>query len=78
MNSASIYWLYKKQKSVKTSSVGSDFIAMKICCEYLRGLRYRLRMMGIPDRNPVYIYGDIQLVLWNITMPESTLKTNIN
>ena len=47
---------------------------MKQCCEYLRGLRYKLRMMGIPVNGPSYIYGDNQSVLANTTVPESTLK----
>ena len=49
------------------------FIAMKQCCEYLRGLRYKLRMMGIPVDGPVYIYGDNQSVLAT-TNPDSVLK----
>ena len=49
-------------------------MAMKQCCEYLRGLRYKLRMMGIPCNGPVYIQGDNQSVLANTTIPESTLK----
>jgi len=59
---------------VERSSFGSEFVAMKHCCEYLRGLRYKLRMMGIPVNNPCFIYGDSQSVLWNTTVPESTLK----
>ena len=47
---------------------------MKLCCEYLRGLRYKLRMMGIPVIGPVYIYGDNQSVLCNTSIPESQLK----
>ena len=47
---------------------------MKQCCEYLKGLRYKLRMMGIPVNNPCFILGDNQSVLWNTTVPESTLK----
>ena len=35
LNSAPVYWLSKKQTSVETSSFGSEFIAMKQCCEYL-------------------------------------------
>ena len=50
LNSALIYWLSKKQTSIETSSFGSEFIAMKQCCEYIRGLRYKLRMMGVPSR----------------------------
>ena len=44
LNGAPIYWLSKKQTSVETSSFGSEFTAMKACTEYIRGLRYKLRM----------------------------------
>ena len=47
---------------------------MKQCCDYLRGLRYKLRMMEIPVNNPVFTYGDNQSVLWNTQVPDSTLK----
>ena len=74
LNSALIYWSSKKQNSVESSSFGSEFIAMKQCCEYVRGLRYKLRMMGIPCDDPTYIHGDNQSVLANTTIPDSTLK----
>ena len=74
LNNAPVYWMSKKQMSVETSSFGSEFIAMKLCCEYLRGLCYKLRMMGIPCEDPCYIYGDNQSVLVNTTIPDSTLK----
>ena len=51
---------------------------MTFFCEYLRGLRYKLRMMGIPVSNPAFIYGYNQSVLWNTTLPDSTLKKNSN
>ena len=74
VNSCLVYWHSKKQTSVETSSFGSEFIAMKQCCEYLRGLRYKLRMMGIPVEGPCYIQGDNQSVLANTTEPGSILK----
>jgi hypothetical protein len=74
LNCALVYWLSKKQTSVESSSFGSEFVAMKQLCKYLRGLRYKLRMMGIPVLGPTYIQGDNQSVLANTTIPESTLK----
>ena len=74
LNSALVCWLSGKQTSVESSSFGSEFVAMKHCCEYLRGLRYKLRMMGIPCDGPAYIQGDNQSVLANTTIPNSTLK----
>ena len=47
---------------------------MKQCCEYLRGLVYKLRMMDIPCDGPVYIEADNQSILANATIPDSTLK----
>ena len=47
---------------------------MKQCCEYIRGLRYKLRMMGIPCQGPAYIQGDNQSVLANTLIPDLTLK----
>ena len=74
LNCAPIYWWSKKQNSIESSSFGSEFIAMKQCCEYVRGLRYKLRMMGISCEDPTFIYGDHQLVLANTNIPDSTLK----
>ena len=74
INSAPVYWFLKKQTAVESSSFGSEFCAMKLCCEYLRGLRYKLRMMGIPIHGPVYLFGDNQSVLANTSIPESQLK----
>ena len=74
LNGAPIFWMSKKQSSLETSSFGSEFVAMRQCCEYLRGLRYKLRMMGLPVGNPCFIFGDNQSVLWNTTVPDSMLK----
>ena len=74
LNNAPIYWFSKKQEICETSSFGSEFIAMKSCCGYVRGLRYKLRMMGIPVELPTYIFGDDQSVLINSSNPHSSIK----
>ena len=74
LNCSLIHWWSKKQASIESSSFCVEFIAMKQCCEYLRGLRYKLRMMGILCDGPSHIYGDNQSVLANTTMPDSMLK----
>ena len=75
---APIYYCSKRQNTVETSTFGSEFMAMKHATEYIRGLRYKLRMMGIPFSDPCYVYGDNQSVLYNTTLPESTLKKKSN
>ena len=74
VNSALVHWWSKKQASVKSSSFRSEFIAMKQCSKYINGLKYKLRMMGIPCNQLTYIYGNNQSVLANTTIPDSTLK----
>ena len=74
VNRALVCWHSKKQNSVESSSFGSEFMAIKACCEYIFGLRYKLRMLGIPVNRPALIAGDNQSVLANTTIPDSTLK----
>ena len=59
---------------MESSSFGSEFIAMKQCCEYVRGLRYELRMMGVPVLGPTCIFGDNKSVLCDTSIPDSQLK----
>ena len=58
INGALIQWLFKKQATIKTSVFGAEFVAMKIGMELLRGLQYKLRMMGVPIDGPSSIYGN--------------------
>ena len=46
-----------------SNSFGSKFMAMKVATEYVRGLQYKLRMMGINVDTPCFIYNDNQSVL---------------
>ena len=74
LNSAPVYWLSKKQTSAETSLFVSEFMVMKQCTEYIRGLRYKLWIMGIPCTAPAFIFGNIQSVLANTKIPDSTTK----
>jgi hypothetical protein len=78
MNMAPITWLSKRQPTIETSVFRAEFVAMKHGMETLRGLRYKLRMMGVPLYGPSYIYGDIMSVIHNTQRPESTLKKKSN
>ena len=51
---------------------------MKTGVETLRGIRYKLRMMGVPLTGPTYVYGDNMSVIYNTSRPESKLKKKIN
>ena len=77
-NMALIDWVSKRQATIETSVFGAEFVAMKHGIEKLRGLRYKLRMMGIPLTGPSYIFGDNKSQVTNSTRPESTLKKKCN
>jgi hypothetical protein len=74
INMAPILWHSKKQGTIETSVFGAEFVAMKTATEAARGLRYKLRMMGIEVEEPNFIYGDNMSVIHNTQRPESTLK----
>ncbi len=44
----------------------------------LRGLRYKIRMMGIPLSGPTYIYGDNKSQVTKSSRLELTLKKKYN
>ena len=64
----------KKQGSIEASSFGSELTAMKTATELVEGLRYKLRMMGIPLDGPTHVKADNMSVVHNCSRPESQLK----
>ena len=78
LNRAPILWYSKRQNTVETSTFGSEFVAMKIGVEMIEGLRYKLRMMGIPVEGPTSVFCDNESVVTNASHPESTLKKKHN
>ena len=78
MNMAPIVWSSKKQSTIETSVFGAEFVALKNGMEVLRGLRYKLRMMGVRLSGPSFVYGDNMSVIHNTQRPESTLKKKSN
>ena len=53
-------------------------MTMKHVNEYIKGLCYKIRMMGIPVVGCTYVLGDNQLVLKNTLSPNSKLKKKSN
>ena len=74
LNLSPIYWSSKKKGSCETSTYVSKMVAMKQACEFVRGLRYKLRMMSIPVDEPSFMFGDNQSVLDKTANPGSTIK----
>jgi hypothetical protein len=74
VNRAPIAWYSKRQNTVESSTFASEFIALKTAIDLIEGVRYKLRMMGIPLDGPTSLFCDNESVVKNSTAPESTLK----
>ena len=73
-NLAPVMWFSKKQNTVETSTFGSELIAMRICTEMIEGLRYKLRMFGVPLNGPARVFCDNEAVTKSSSYAETTLK----
>ena len=47
LNWAPIHWYSKRQSTVKASTFGSEYIAMKKAVEMIKALRYKSKTFGI-------------------------------
>ena len=56
INMTCIAWYSRKQNTVETFVFESEFVSMKISMEAVRGLRCKLRMMGVPLSGLAYIW----------------------
>ena len=73
-----VQWFSKKRSTVETLVFGTEFVTMKKGVDALQGLRYKLRMMGIPISSASYIYFDSMSVVDNTSRPGSVLRNKSN
>ena len=74
VNNTPVKWISKRQKTVETSSYGSELVAARMAVEAIMDLRYKLRMLGVPLDGPALMLGDNMSVVLNTTVPSSPLK----
>ena len=73
---APIIWYSKKQNTVETSIFSAEFVALKTVVDILDGIRYKLRMFGVPIDGPINVFYDNLFVVRNSSFPDSLLKKN--
>jgi hypothetical protein len=78
LNMAPLLWFSKHQPNAESIVFGAEFGAMKNGIETCCGLRYKLRMMGVPLSGPTFVYWDNMSVVHNTQRPESVLKKKSN
>ena len=74
INRAPIIWYSKRQNTVESSTFTSEFIALNACMERIVGIRFKLRMFGIPIDGASDILCHNQSVVNNSSKFESTLN----
>ncbi|KAL7447683.1 hypothetical protein ACHAXS_000066, partial [Conticribra weissflogii] len=78
VNTDFVDWHSKRQAKIETGVFGTELVAMKTGVDMLRGLRYKLRMMGVDIDGATHVYGDNMSIIKNTSMPESTLNKKSN
>jgi hypothetical protein len=73
-----IRWISKLQKTVETSTYGSDLLALRVATELILEIRYMLRSLGVALDGPELMLGDNTSVVLNTTMPSIVLKRKHN
>jgi hypothetical protein len=74
INNTPIRWISKLQKTVETSTYGSESVAARITTELILEVRYMLRSLGVALDGPALMLGDNMSVVLNTSVPSSVLK----
>ena len=74
VNGTPVKWISKRQKTVETSTYGSELVAARIATEVIMEFRYNLRMLGVDVDGPALLLGDNKSVVLNTTVPSSMLN----
>ena len=74
LNNTPVKWISQRQKTVETSTYGSELVSAKVATELVLEYRNALRMMGAAPDGPALMLGDNNSVVLNCTMPNSVLK----
>jgi len=72
-NNTPIRWVSKRQRTVESSTYGSELVAARIATELILEMRYMFRMIGVPLDGPALLLGDNMSVFINTTLPSSML-----
>src|SRR5688572_14856877 len=74
LNNTPVSWLSKWQKTVESSTYGSEMATFRIAIEQIIALRYCLYMLGVNLEPTSVLVGDNMTVVLNTTIPSSALK----
>lgn len=78
VNNTPLIWYTKCQKTVESSTYGSELVTARIGVEMVIEGRYKLRMLGTPLEKTSLMVGDNMSVVINTTIHSSMLKKKHN
>jgi hypothetical protein len=78
LNNTSIRWVSKRQKTMETSTYGSELVASRVAIELILEVRYMLRSLGVALDRSALMLGDNMSVVLNTTVSSSVLKEKHN
>jgi hypothetical protein len=78
INNTPIRWISKRQKTVETSTYGSELVASRITTELILEIRYMLRSLGVALDGPALMLGDNMSLVLSATFPLNVLKKKHN
>jgi hypothetical protein len=78
LNNTPIRWISMRQKTVETSTYGSELVASRVATELILEIRYMFRSLGMTLDGPELMLGDNMSVVLNTTVPSSLLKKKHN
>ena len=78
INNTPVRWVSKRQKTVETSTYGSELVASRIATELILEVRFMLRSLGVDLDGPTLMLVDNMSVVLNTTVPSTVLKKKHN
>jgi hypothetical protein len=73
LSNTPIRWVSKRQKTVETSTYGSELVAARIATELIVEICFMLKSLGVELEGPLLMLGDNMSVVLNTTVPSSFL-----
>ena len=70
-------WISKRQKTVESSTYGSELVAARIAIDLIIEMRYKFRMLGIHLEKQTVMVGDNMSVVLNTTISSSLKKKHL-
>ena len=71
---APIIWYIKKQNTVESITFRQEIVGMPTEMDLTKGLRNKLRIIGVPIDRPTLVFCDNKLVVTNTSVPTSALQ----